>query len=213
MSEDAPVQIDEVLLHATVKWNTRMFAGICGLIGAFTLLCATYLSFYMGLSFPGEYQYLNLLGVFLPGYNVSPGGAWVGFLWGGLIGGVSGAVIYRIYARSIRQQVAEYFAGSRSKDDLENAVLNLHGPSLGLALGSIAALGLLITTNWLVVRGTADESVHAALLSEYLPGYAVSTSGSILGAVYVFVITYLFCVLLSAIYNGIVALRQKGTAS
>ncbi len=211
MSEDVPVQIDEVLLHATVKWNTRMFAGICGLIGAFTMLCVTYLSLYRGLPSPGHY--LNLLGVFLPGYRVSPGGAWIGFLWGGSIGAVSGAVIYRIYARNIRQQVTDYFAGTRSREDLENAVLKLNGHSLGLALGSIAALGLLITTNWLVVRGTAHESVHAALLSEYLPGYAVSASGSILGAVDIFVITYLCCVLLAEIYNRVSALRKKRATS
>lgn len=210
MSEGTPAQIDEVLLHATVKWNTRLFAGICGLIGAFTLLFATYLSLYRGLPSPGHY--LNLLGVFLPGYSVSPGGAWIGFLWGGLIGAVCGAVIYRIYARSIRQQVADYFAGSRSREDLENAVLTLNGHSLGLALGSIGALGLLITTNWLVVRGTAHESVHAELLSQYLPGYAVSTWGSILGAVEVFIVAYVFCVLLGAIYNRMVALRRRGAA-
>jgi hypothetical protein len=210
MKEDTPAQIDEVLLHATVKWNTRMFAGICGLIGAFTLLCATYLSLYRGLPSPGHY--LNLLRVFLPGYSVSPGGAWIGFLWGGLIGAVCGAVIYRIYARSIRQQVADYFSGSRSREDLENAVLTLNGHSLGLALGSIGALGLLITTNWLVVRGTAHESIHAELLSQYLPGYAVSTWGSILGAVDVFIVTYVFCVLLGAIYNRLVALRRRGAA-
>ena len=211
MSENSPIPIDEALLHATVKWNTRLFAGICGLTGALTLLCVTYLSLYRGLPDPGHY--LNLLGVFLPGYRVSDGGAWVGFLWGGLIGAVSGAVIYRIYARGIRQQVAEYLAGRSSRDEIENAVLRLHGHSLGLALGSIAALGLLITTNWLVVRGTADESVHAALLSQYLPGYAISASGSILGAVDVFVIVYIFCVLLGMIYNGVVALRQGGAAS
>lgn len=211
MSDKVPAQIDEVLLHATIKWNTRLFAGICGLIAAFSLLCLTYLSLYRGLPSPGHY--LNLLGVFLPGYEVSPGGAWVGFLWGGLIGAVSGAVIYRIYARSIRQQVADYFAGTRSREDLENAVLRLSGHSLGLALGTIAALGLLITTNWLVVRGTAHESHNARLLSEYLPGYAVSTSGSILGAIEIFIVTYFFCLLLAAIYNGVVALRRnRGTS-
>jgi hypothetical protein len=211
MSEDAPVPIDEVLLHATVRWNTLLFAGVCGLIGALTLLCVTYLSLYRGLPNPG--QYLNLLGVFLPGYRVSAGGAWVGFLWGGLLGAVLGAVIYRIYARSIRQQVADYLTGKKSRDALEHAVLKLHGHSLGLALGAIAALGLLITTNWLVVRGTADESVNAALFSHYLPGYTVSASGSILGAVDVFVIAYLFSFLLGVIYNGVVALRENGAAS
>jgi len=211
MSEDVPAQINEVLLHASVKWNTRLLAGICGLMGAFTLMCVTYLSLYRGLPYPG--YYLKLLGVFLPGYSVSPGGAWVGFLWGGLIGAVLGAVIYRIYARSIRKQVADYFAGNLSRDDLEHAVLRLHGHYLGLALGTIAALGLLITTNWLVVRGTADESVHAALLSQYLPGYAVSTSGSLIGAVDIFVVTYLFCVLLAVVYNRVTAFRKKRAAS
>jgi len=210
MSENTPVPIDEVLLHATVKWNTLLFAGICGLMGALTLLCMTYLSLYRGLPSPGHY--LNLLGVFLPGYRVSAEGAWIGFLWGGLLGAVSGAVIYRIYARSIRQQVADYFAGDKSADALEYVVLKLHGHSLGLALGGIAALGLLITTNWLVIRGTADESVRARLLSHYLPGYSVSLPGSIVGAVEIFVIVYLFCLLLGVIYNWVVTLRQKGAA-
>ena len=208
MSEDASVPIDKVLLHATVKWNTLLFAGICGLMGALTLLCLTYLSLYRGLPSPG--RYLNLLGVFLPGYKVSVGGAWVGFLWGGLFGAVSGALIYRIYARSIPQQVAEYFAGDKSEEALEYAIMKIYGHSLGLALGGLAALGLLITTNWLVIRGTADTSVHAQLLSHYLPGYSVSPSGSVFGAVEVFAIAYVLCVLLGVIYNGVVTLRQKG---
>lgn len=207
MSDHAPAPIDENLLRATVKLNTLLFAGVCGLMAGLTLLFATYLSLYRGSPSPGHL--LNLLGVFLPGYRVSPGGAWVGLLWGGLLGAISGTLMYRIYARSIRQQVAEYFAGSRSGDDLEYAVLNLHGHSLGLAMGSIAALGLLITTNWLVIRGTAAESVHAALLSFYLPGYVVSTSGSLIGAVGIFVIAYLFCLLLGLIYNGVAALRRS----
>jgi len=206
----APV-IDEGLLHATVKWNTLLFAGICGFSGAMTLLGMTYVSLYRGLPEPGHY--LNLLGVFLPGYKVSAGGAWVGFLWGGLIGALSGAVTYRVYALSIRQQVADYFAGEKSTDDLEYVIMKIYGHPLGLAMGAIAALGLLITTNWLVVRGTADDSIHAGLLSHYLPGYSVSASGSILGAIGIFVVTYLFCVVLGAIYNGVVSLRKIGTES
>jgi len=212
MGEDAsaPV-INEALLHATVKWNTLLFAGICGFSGAMTLLCMTYISLYRGLPHPGHY--LNLLGVFLPGYKVSAGGAWIGFLWGGLIGAFSGAVMYRVYALSIRQQVADYLAGEKSTDDLEYVTMKLYGHSLGLAMGAMAALGLLITTNWLVVRGGADNSIHAELLSHYLPGYSVSASGSILGAMGIFMATYLFCVVLGAIYNGVVALRKTGTKS
>jgi hypothetical protein len=207
VDEDTRIRIDEVLLHATVKWNTLMFAGICGILGALTLLCATYLSLARGLPHPGHY--LSLLGVFLPGYEVSPAGAWIGFLWGGVVGSVSGAIIYRIYARSIRKQVADYFAGSRTADDLEFAVLRLHGHYLGLALGGLIALGLFVTTNWLVMRGTADQSEHAMLLGQYLPGYTVSVAGSIIGAAEMLVIVYLFSRLLAAIYNGIAALRHK----
>ena len=169
------------------------------------------LPIYRGLPNPGHY--LNLLGVFLPGYTVSAGGAWIGFLWGGLIGAFSGAVLYRVYALSIRQQVADYLAGEKSTDDLEYVTMKLYGHSLGLAMGAIAALGLLVTTNWLVVRGTADDSIHAGLLSHYLPGYSVSASGSILGAMGIFIATYLFCVVLGAIYNGVAALRKTGTRS
>jgi len=208
VSEETPAPvIDEGLLHATVKWNTLLFAGICGVIGAFTLLFVTYLSLFRGLPQPGNY--LNLLGVFLPGYRVSLGGAWVGFFWGGVVGAISGAIIYRVYALSIRQQVMDYFAGDTSSDDLEYIVARLYGHPLGLALGTLTALGLLVTTNLLVLRGTADDSVHAELLAHYFPGYSVSTLGSVIGAIEIFAVTYLFCLLLASVYNGVAALRKK----
>jgi len=207
MIKDIPVAIDENLLRATVKLNTFLFAGVAGFLGGLTLLCLTYLSLLRGLPHPG--LYLNLLGVFLPGYSVSPAGAWVGFAWGGLLGAISGAVVYRIYARSIRRQVADYLAGNMPEHALEFAVLKIHGHSLGLALGGMTGTGLLLATNWLVIRGAADESPHAGLLSHYLPGYSVSLPGSVIGAVETFVIAYLVCVLASAIYNRVATRRQK----
>ena len=211
MAENTPIAIDEKLLHATVKLNTLLFAGVGGLMGGLALFSLTCLSLLGGVPSPG--YFLNLLGVFLPGYSVSPGGAWVGLAWGAALGAFSSAAIYRIYARSIRQQVADYMAGDISEQAIEYAVLKVHGHSIGLALGSIAALGLLVTTNWLVVRGTAGESIHAQLLSHYLPGYTVSASGSVVGAMDIFVITYLLCALLGAIYNRLVRFRQQGAAS
>lgn len=199
--------IDEQLLHATVKLNTAMFAGVCGFIGGVTLLVVTYLSLLRGLPNPGAY--LGLLGVFLPGYSVSAEGAWIGFLWGAALFGLLGAVMYRVYARGIRRQVASYLAGESTREDIEFAVLRLDGHSLGLALGFVAALGLVATTNWLVIRGTANESPHAALLAQYLPGYTVSTPGSFIGALEVFVLAYLACRFFATVHNAVVARRHK----
>lgn len=210
MDETGSAAIDEKLLHATIKLNTVLFAAVCGFIGGLTMLCVTYVSLLRGLPRPG--YYLSLLGVFLPGYSVSAEGAWIGFAWGCLLGALFGAVMYRVYARGIRKQVANYLAGAESRDAIARGMLELHGHSLGMALGTVAALGLLATTNWLVLRGTADESVHAALLSQYLPGYAVSTPGSLVGAVEVFVIAYLLCRVLATIYNGVAAWRRRGPA-
>lgn len=207
MNAPAPAQIDEKLLHATVKLNTAMFAGICGAMAGITLLFVTYLSMLRGLPRPGNY--LGLLGVFLPGYSVTPEGAWFGLLWGFFLGGLLGAVIYRVYARGIRRRVVEYLAGQGTRDDLQREILRLDPHALGLALGLIGAAGLVITTNWLVLRGTADESVNAALLAQYLPGYSVGTVGSFVGAVEVFVVAYAGCSLFAAVYNRIVERRER----
>ena len=49
-----------------------------------------------------------------------------------------------------------------------------------------------MATNWLVLRGTAGESVHARLLAQVLPGYAVDPVGSLIGAAELFVLLYVF---------------------
>jgi hypothetical protein len=71
------------------------------------------------------------------------------------------------------------------------------------------ALQIFLTTTWLVLRGTAGESVHAQLLSNYLPGYTVSFVGGLVGAVELFVIMYAFSLLLGGVYNFVVAYRQR----
>jgi len=204
---DEPVQLNEKLLHAAVKLNTLLLAAVFGSVSGLAMFVLTYLSLYRGLPKPG--QFLNLLGVFLPGYSVSHAGAWVGLFWGALIGALLAAMFYRIYARSIASQVQDYLRSGGSKDDLMGVTLRFDGNYLGLALGTIIAGGLFITTSWLVFRGTAEESVNAVLLSQYLPGYTVSMPGALIGAIELFCVVYMLCQLFSWIYNSVARFRGR----
>ncbi|VAW92786.1 hypothetical protein MNBD_GAMMA23-355 [hydrothermal vent metagenome] len=198
-------QYDEVLLHASVKLNTRLLAGVFGLISGLSLFVITYISLYRGM--PDTGQYLRLLGVFLPGYEVSHFGAWVGFFWAFIIGALLAGMFYRIYARSIPDLIQDYLRDGAKNDDLLGMPMRLSGHYLGLALGAIIAGGLIVTTNWLVIRGTADESTHAQLLVNFLPGYSVSTIGSFIGAIELFIFSYILSLFFCWIYNNVVAFR------
>ena len=168
------------LLHAVVKMNTLLLALVFGCMCGIGLYAITYMSLLRGLPHPGSY--LNLLGIFLPGYSVSHAGAFIGLLWGSVIGAVLAAIFYQIYARGIPRLVQEYISDGSVGDDMLSKSLRLGGHALGLAIGIVLAGGLIITTNLLVLRGTADESMHAQLLVNFLPGYSVSTVGSLIGA-------------------------------
>jgi hypothetical protein len=199
--------VNQQLLSAAIKVNTRLLALVFACAGGLFLFLATFMSLYRGLPQPG--QYLNLLGVFLPGYSVSHAGAWAGLFWGAVIGAVVAVVFYRIYARSIESQVQKFLGEARDDRDLLSITLRLDGNYLGLAIGAIVAGGLLVTTNWLVFRGTAEESMHAILLGNYLPGYSVSFTGSLIGALELFAFVYMVCLLFSWLYNRIATLRGR----
>ena len=117
---------------------------------------------------------------------------------------------YRLYGRVLGTRVADSLLSTLPTDNpvLKPSVLRLHGVSLGLALGLIGAIGLFCSTAWLVLRGTAGESVHAALLANYIPGYTVSIVGGLLGAAEIFGLVFIASVLLATIYNKIVKLRH-----
>ncbi len=204
--DNSDIQINIPLLRAAKKLNMLLLAGVCGLLGGSLMFVITHLSMSKGLPSPGHY--LNLLGVFLPGYSVSPAGAWIGLFWGALIGALLGALVYRVYARSIGKQIEDYLRNGKTDNDRLISIMRIDGNYLGLAMGLIVAGGLVLSTNWLVIRGTAEQSMHASLLVHYLPGYSVSLPGSLIGALELFVFTYAISLLFSWIYNRIVALRH-----
>ena len=197
------------LLGAAIKLNTRLLAVMFGLVFGLTLMLLTYVSLYRGL--PDTGQYLNLLGVFLPGYQVSQTGAWVGLFWGAVLGSSLAVLFYRVYARSMESQVQRLSEAAVSVRQPTDATFFIEGKSLGIAVGTVIAIGLFITTNWLVFRGTANESVHAMLLVNFLPGYSVSFVGSIIGAIEIFVLVFLLSLIFSRVYNRL-ALRLPGNS-
>jgi hypothetical protein len=204
---DRNLDVDVPLLRATLRFNTIIFCVIFGLLAGIAL-------FALGLSAKGGALgsaplIVALLGVFLPGYGPGWPGALAGLFWGGLIGAALAAAIYRINCRVVLGKVNDLVAMEEGGGDFPMAVLRLHGPSLGLAIGTAGALGLVVTTNWLVLRGTAAESIHARLLAHFLPGYAVTFQGSVIGAVELFALLFVFCVALAHIYNRIVAARHR----
>ena len=165
------------LLNAAIRFNALMLGLTAGTLAAVVMYVATHAS----IAKWGEESsnYLSLLAIFFPGYSVTSGGAWVGAFWGFVYFGTCSSLSYRLYGKVLGTRVADSLLSTVPTENpvLKPSVLRLHGFSLGLALGSIAAVGLFCSTAWLVVRGTAEESVHAALFANYIPGYSVSILG------------------------------------
>lgn len=197
------------LLYAAIRFNARMLGLTAAILSAFIMYFATHISLAKWGDSSGNY--LGLLAVFFPGYSVSAKGAFVGAFWGAVYSGLFFFLSYRLYGRVLGTRIADTLLSSQPSDNpvLKPSILRLHGVSLGTALGAMSALGLFCSTSWLVLRGTAAESVHAALLSNYIPGYSVSYLGGFLGALQMFAVVFVGCLILAAVYNKIVELRHR----
>jgi len=197
------------LLNAAIRFNATMLGLTGGTIAAVVIWFATHASIVKWGAEAGNF--LGLLAVFFPGYSVTPGGAWIGAFWAFLYAGLFSWLSYRLYGRVLGTRISEILLSNTPTENpvLKPTIMRLHGTSLGLAIGAMAGLGLFFSTAWLVVRGTAEQSVHAALLSNYIPGYTVSILGGLIGAVQLFALVFLGCLVLAAVYNKIVELRHK----
>ena len=198
MPSSRPADDNAALLRRGLWINSIILSVGFGLCCGSALLMATYLS----LAVTGENAglYLNLLGVFMPGYRASVAGAWAGFFWAFAYAAISGFVVYQIYVRA---------GGKPSAVTSPNQLptMRLSGRALGVALGAALAAQLYLSCAWLLIRGTASESPHAVLLASYLPGYSVTWLGAAIGAFWLFVYALLLSMLLAWIYNSIVRRR------
>jgi len=200
------------VLRAGIRLNLMVLGITFGAGVGIALFLATHLSILASGS--RSDQYLALLAVFMPGYALTPAGAWFGLLWGFVFGGLSAGLTYWQYARTLGTGIVEQTIspGEAAGPPTALAILRISGHPFGIALGCIAALQMFLTTNWLVIRGTADESVHARLLSNYFPGYTVSFWGGLLGAAEVFLVVYVMARLFGAIYNRVAERGAAGRA-
>ena len=218
MGEDQNMQamnddVDRVnlkLLKAAIRFNARMLGLTAGTLAAVLIYIATQASIVKWGSDSGGY--LGLLAIFFPGYSVSTAGAWIGAFWAFIYFSITSWLSYRVYGKVLGTRISSSILLnplSTANPVLKPSTLRLHGVSLGVAIGSIAALSLFFSTAWLVVRGTAGESVHAALFSNYIPGYSVSIMGGLWGAIELFGLVFLSCLLLATVYNKLVEIRHK----
>jgi protoporphyrinogen oxidase len=200
-------KIDAEFLNYAIKLNIKLLGLVFGFLSGLILFLITLFALIKG---GGED--LNLLSVFLIGYSVSIEGAFIGFFWGFLIGGLSGAFLYLTYAKSLDSRIAEVVSDGEEKNVFfYDQILKIESRSLSLASASLLALLLVISTNFLVLRGTADESIHAALLSFYLPGYSVSFVGSLIGGIELFAIAYVLFLVFGYTYNNIADYRHRNS--
>ena len=197
------------LLKTAIRFNARILGLTAGSLAAVVIYIVTQTSIVKWGDDSGGY--LGLLAIFFPGYSVSSAGAWIGAFWAFIYFGTGSWLSYRVYGKVLGTRISALLLSpvSTANPVLKPSILQLHGVSLGVAIGSISALSLFASTAWLVVRGTAGESVHAALFSNYIPGYSVSIMGGLWGAIELFGLVFLSCLLLATVYNKVVEIRHK----
>ena len=92
-------------------------------------------------------------------------------------------------------------------------LLRLNAPINGMTTGILAALGLFVATNWLVIKGGVVVGPNLGLLSQFFPGYTVTRSGSFIGAAYGFGLGFCVGFVVSLLYNSFVGRKSPASDS
>jgi hypothetical protein len=142
--------------------------------------------------------HLGRLSQVLPGYDVTVGGAFIGFMYAFVVGYALGRVL-------APRRVVSISSATKS----QGKHVRLNGASWGLAIGLVLALMLFASTNALALRGGEHAGDLMQRLNIYLPGYSVSFAGSLIGAAYVFAIGWLFGRLIGVVYNRAVEVAER----
>lgn len=197
---------EEQVLRDAVSLNTRIAAVSAAMVfGLLNFLMTLLLRLRLGQEVESA---ANILTLFMPGYNVSYSGAWIGMVWGFIYGAVSGAVMYATYARTLRGKITRQLGLPQGADSLRTPTFVIAGPALGLSLGVTAAAALIIATLSVDLSRNHDAMRAIELLGQYLPGFRVGLMGSMLGAIEIFLLVFVAANILAWIYNKLARRRR-----
>src|ERR1700674_326083 len=103
-----------------------------------------------------------------------------------------------------REDIAVQKVMNADKAVLMAAFARMDVVALAAAVGTVCAMGLFLLTGTLLLKGTPPgmhTGIHLGLLGIYLPGYSVSWGGSVIGAVYAFIIGALIGFVWAVLWN------------
>lgn len=92
---------------------------------------------------------------------------------------------------------------SESTEALRAILAPLDKVALGVAVGMLSGTALFAATVILIVRGGDTVGPHLSLLSQYIPGYTVTWSGSVVGGIGGLVAGFLLGFGVAAVRNAI----------
>lgn len=95
-----PVGEEELIAQRVMRLNAAASAAGMGSLCGLGLFLATLFLALKGGPWTGEH--LQLLGQYLPGYTVSIGGAFLGLVYGVVLGGFAGYFVASVYNRVAR---------------------------------------------------------------------------------------------------------------
>ena len=94
--------------------------------------------------------------------------------------------------------------------ELSRMVVAIQAGVLALFCAVVGGLALFLMTVWLVIKGGPRVGPHLSLLGQYLIGYSVTWTGSVIGLLYGALIGGIVGWMIARIYNGIARLRHSG---
>ena len=192
-------------LRRTLARANAVYLGIvAGSSLALVLWIATVLLVLQGKVVLGPH--LGLLENYLPGYEVSWGGAFVGAAWIALFGFLVTTPAAWLYYLAAFHHVEDVPEPEEQMPEVPRTVAHIRIPGFAAAAGLLSGGTLFLATLILVLRGGPSEYTghHLGLLSNYLPQYTVSVGGAFLGFFYFLIAGGALFAITGVIYNALI---------